>query len=669
MSCGSGVLSMRNAWLLCGAALWLGPTVSFAQETDPPTNPLSPLEELPDLGIEWPEALGTDDPDDPVAIDGEPQADQAVDPAAPRYTVALTGLPFEIEDGARATFDGLSNLAQGDGEAETASQVERRAEADALILAEILRSEGYYAAVVTPRTRVEGGIIAVTLEAEAGTRYVFEEIALPGIEATGPEEARALRGIFGIREGDPVRAEAVIAARARIEVAMGRRGYANATIGEQQVIIDHDRQSAQLTLPIDPGIESRFGAITVIGDPPFPERHVETLARFAPGDRYDAALVVDLRRALISTGLIANLAIDEQVRPDGTVDLEVRLSPAPLRTIAGEAGFETGEGVRAEVNWTHRNFINPEGAITLSGVVGTKEQLAGILYRRSNWKQRDRILTAQIIAGNTERDAYESRYIGAGAGIERVTNFLWQKPWVWSLEALAVATDERDRLEKIDLTFTRAFFIAAVEGALQYDGTDDLLDPTSGFRLGGRLGPELSVELDTLSIGDEAVEAGVRHTYLRSEIEGSAYWPASDDLVVAGRVKVATIVGAPRGDIAPSRRLYAGGGGSVRGYGYQQLGPKDVLGDPIGGRGLTEFSLEARYRFGANRQFGIVPFIDGGRLSDDSWPGTDDWQFGVGLGARYYSSFGPIRLDVGTPINRREGDSRIAVVVSLGQAF
>ena len=108
----------------------------------------------------------------------------------------------------------------------------------------------------------------------------------------------------------------------------------------------------------------------------------------------------------------------------------------------------------------------------------------------------------------------------------------------------------------------------------------------------------------------------------------------------------------------------------MRGYGYQQLGPRDVNGDPIGGRSLAEFALETRIRlsaFGGN--FGIVPFFDGGTLSTRSSPDIRHWQFGAGLGARYYSSFGPIRIDVGTPLNRRPGDSRVAVTVSLGQAF
>jgi translocation and assembly module TamA len=108
----------------------------------------------------------------------------------------------------------------------------------------------------------------------------------------------------------------------------------------------------------------------------------------------------------------------------------------------------------------------------------------------------------------------------------------------------------------------------------------------------------------------------------------------------------------------------------VRGYGYQQLGPKDEDGDPIGGRGLAEFGLEARIRlksFGGN--VGVVPFFDGGSLTSKAFPTTGNWRYAAGLGLRYYSTFGPIRVDVGVPLNRQEGDGPLAVSVSLGQAF
>ena len=102
-------------------------------------------------------------------------------------------------------------------------------------------------------------------------------------------------------------------------------------------------------------------------------------------------------------------------------------------------------------------------------------------------------------------------------------------------------------------------------------------------------------------------------------------------VVLAGRVRLGTIAGANRDAIAPSRRFYSGGGGSVRGYGYQRLGPRDVDGDPIGGRGLAEFAVEARIRlkqFGGN--FGLVPFFDGGSLSTKAFPDVTKWRFADG---------------------------------------
>jgi translocation and assembly module TamA len=194
--------------------------------------------------------------------------------------------------------------------------------------------------------------------------------------------------------------------------------------------------------------------------------------------------------------------------------------------------------------------------------------------------------------------------------------------------------------------------------SLGYDGSDNLLDPTRGFRLSGRLSPELSMR-------------GQRFTYARTQVDASAYHPVSDNVVVAGRIRLGAIFGASDFNIAPSRRFYSGGGGSVRGYGYQQLGPKDVDGDPIGGRGLAEFGLEARIRLRqfAGGNFGIVPFFDGGSLTTRSLPNLSHMRYAAGLGARYYSSFGPIRIDVGVPLNRQKGDGPFAVTVSLGQAF
>ena len=409
-------------------------------------------------------------------------------------------------------------------------------------------------------------------------------------------------------------------------------------------------------MAVVPGGERRFGTVTMTsGERVFDAEHVLDIARFTPGNPYDASALVDLRRALIQTGLVSTVKVEPvEGKEPGTVDIAVGLEPAPPHTIAGELGYGTGEGARAEISWTHRNLFPPEGALTLRGVLGTEEQLASAIFRRNNFNGRDRILTASLTASNLKRNAYQARTFSLAGSLERQTNIFFQKKWTWSLGGELTASDERDVIISTGAPRRRIYFIGALPTTLSYDGSNDLLNPTRGFRLSGRLSPELSLE-------------GTAFGYARVQVDASAYQPLGERVVLAGRVRLGTIAGAPRDAVAPSRRFYAGGGASVRGYGYQDIGPRDPNNDPIGGRSLAEFSIEARVKAFGN--FGLVPFFDGGNIYTGAVPDLTGMRYGAGVGVRYYSNFGPIRIDVGTPLNPQKGDARVAVYVSLGQAF
>ena len=662
-----------NLTMMAGCAGLAFGAAPLCAQVVPPVDPAeldpsAPLDPLPDLGVAWPDMNIPDSA--PPEEQGVAPADaaEAIDTAAEavadsntarRATWSLSGLDGIDEAAAiAAEFEKRSVLQAERKDEGNAAQVDRRARNDAELLAELLRAQGYYDASVEPRIETRTGAYAVELAAVPGARYRFASVELPGLDQAAGDEATRLREAFAVKAGDPVVADKVIAAGVALQIALDERGFATARVGEQDIVVDHEAQVATLVLPVTPGPVATFGTISVTGQPPFSARHVGIIARFKAGDRYEKSEVDDLRRALVATGLVAAVEVRQVPRDEGrTIDLAVKLDPAPMRTIAGEVGYGTGEGFRAEASWQHRNFFNPEGALTVRAVAGTQEQLAAVSLRRNNWRRRDQVLNAQAQASNVDRKAFAAKTLSISGGFERQSNFIWQKKWTWSLGAELIASDERDTVASTGLPRRRTFFIAAIPASLGYDGSDDLLDPTSGFRLGGRISPELSFQ-------------GGTFPYARAQIDASAYRRLSDRVVGAGRVRLGTLLGAGRDDIAPSRRFYSGGGSSVRGYGYQQLGPRDIDGDPIGGRSLAEFSLEARVRLKAlGGNFGVVPFLDGGTLTNSSLPSTRDWQFGAGIGLRYYSSFGPIRLDVGTPINPRSGDSRVAVAVSLGQAF
>ncbi|MEP6784558.1 MAG: BamA/TamA family outer membrane protein [Sphingomonadales bacterium] len=646
--------------LLLGAVSTLSAVPARAQQgapTPPATSsvdgldPETPMAPLPDLGVAWPD-LNTRDP-----LEAEPSA-TAPRNETPRYSVVLTGA--EELPKVRERFDSLSVLRQNDGKPANAAQIDRRARDDVELLDTIMRSEGYYDATILTdiKPAAQGDRVVVTLTVAPGQQYKFETVDVRGIEGTGI--APALETAYGVKPATPVVAEMVLGGQALLIEKLTRSGYPFAKVTDPSIVIDHETRAATLDLNVDPGGKRNFGVIRYEGGtPPFSAKHAEVISRWNPGDLYDQYLVDDFKRAVVATGLVSQVrtrAVEGQT--PGTVDMLTTLDAAPFRTIAGEAGYGTGEGFRVEASWQHRNFIQPEGAVTFRGVAGTREQLLGATLRMGNFGRRDQVLNARLLASNENQVAYQAEKLELAGSLERQTTIIWQKPWSYSFGGELLFSSERNLDIMRGALVRRQFYIGALPLTLSYDGSDNLLDPTRGFRLAARVSPEVSLESNVFG-------------YVRVQLDGSYYRPIGERVVLAGRARFGGIAGASQFSIAPSRLFYAGGGGSVRGFGYQLLGPLNALNEPIGGRSLAEFSLEARVRlpfFGGN--FGVVPFVDAGNVYASSIPDfAGGVRVGAGLGLRYYSNFGPIRIDVGTPIGRRPNESLLAVQVSLGQAF
>jgi translocation and assembly module TamA len=258
--------------------------------------------------------------------------------------------------------------------------------------------------------------------------------------------------------------------------------------------------------------------------------------------------------------------------------------------------------------------------LRVRGILGTAEQLFGVTFRKNNIGGRDKILTIDAYASTIDYGPYDSRTASLVGTFERVSTVLFQKPFSYSAGLELVATAERERDAAGNFGPRQTYFVGAIPLFAQLDTSDDLLDPTEGFRLAARLSPESSRTNDMQSY------------YLRGEVEGTYYLEASERIVLAARAEFASIPGAPLSAIAPSRRLYAGGGGSVRGYDYKGIGPHNSTGDPTGGRSLTELSFEARIRTGLfGGALGVVPFVDAGTVGDDPTPGFDEIKLGAEL--------------------------------------
>jgi translocation and assembly module TamA len=625
----------------------------------PPFPPVpGPVEDTPlgDPALSEPlPPLSAFDVQPPPADAAAAAAGESEEPPPVRYTLVVEGMG---ETDLEGRFRGLSALDDAEGEAVNGAMIAARAQEDQAMAVRLLRSEGYYDAVATSAIEQlpdQPGRLRVTITVAPGNRYNFGAIAINGADT---DPAGMPRQFLPLTTGHPIRAVDVEAAEANVLLRLPQEGYPFPELGLRDILLDPATRTGDYTLPLNPGPRARFAGFTTEGDLAFDATHVGVLARFRRGDLYDRRKVDDLREAMVSTRLFSTVSAEPvltgEAAPDGTqyVNILVRQDAGPSRTLDVSAGYATGEGFRLEGAWEHRNLFPPEGALRIAAIAGTQEQNLSVRFRRNNWGQRDRALLLQFDIGRRDFEAFQGYTTRLYGLISRESTPIWQKRWTYAYGAELLATNEnRDGNAKVSLS--DAYFIGGLVGQLGYDRSNSLLDPTRGFRLLGRVNPEASL-------------GNGKDIYVRNLIEGSAYYPFGESFVLAGRARFGSILGIARDDLAPSRRLYAGGGGSVRGFGYQELGPRDQNNVPLGGRSLAEFSIEGRYRFG---NYGVVAFVDAGQVYESQVPSFSSMRFGVGVGGRVYTNFGPVRLDIATPIARRQGETLINVYVSIGQAF
>ena len=273
-------------------------------------------------------------------------------------------------------------------------------------------------------------------------------------------------------------------------------------------------------------------------------------------------------------------------------------------------------------------------------------------YRLPFFLRRDQDFIANAGFLNQDTDAYTMTSAAAAAGVERRFSRHWSGSLKASIEGGSIKEPDKKR---------REYFMFGVPVGVTYDSTNNLLNATRGQRL-------------MLSATPYTGEYEGNFNILRTRVEGQAFIPVMDDdkLVMALKGVVGMISGEDGWKVPPSVRFYSGGGGSVRGYEYQSLGPRNSDNDPLGGASLLEVSAEARWKF--TPEWGFVAFLDGGTAFENSLGQStqvldEDIRWGAGVGLRYYTAIGPVRFDVATPLNPRSDDESVQFYISIGQNF
>lgn len=570
----------------------------------------------------------------------------------------------------------------------------RRMAADLNPLVDALWSQGYYNAEL--QVVVDGVALRVGAEPNAALVRALEgyrnRSVVPIAIRVQPGPVFALRSISVVetggglspaiadpakisrlKAGDAATSASLRAAQAALVDHLRNQSRPLAKIVELRPVVDHPARSMDVTYVVAPGPVAGFGDISVGETGNIPPAVVRSFIYLEPGDPYSPKELADTRKSIATIPAVGSVRIREAEALDaaGNLPLSLGVTERPKRLFGFSTRYSTIDGPAVKTYWEHRNLFGGAERLRLEGstflaprIDGTKIQEIGDFERsdiggRLSFSFLKPALYGSrydwLLDGTAVRERIgTSRYGGYTARYANVTTAI-QRRFSDTFSVSAGIEVERgqtsDQLGQVDYT------LVGIPLSVKYDSTDSLLDPTRGIRATASVTPYPTFLGSTIGV-------------VQSKASLSAYYALDEDAryVLAGRVGLGSIAGEGLSDIPATRRFYAGGGGSVRGYAYRTLSPLGPDGRLTGGRSLFEGSVEARIKI--TDTIGVVPFFDAGMAFESAVPNFKErLQMAAGLGLRYYTAIGPIRLDVAAPLNPRKGDKPAAVYISIGQAF
>ena len=542
-------------------------------------------------------------------------------------------------------------------------EARRRAREAAENAIAVLRSEGYYAYDVIPEVG-EGDTPPAIVRIAPGPRFQLGMARLEWVGAApDAAAAAAAQAALVLTPGLPARAAAVIGAEGRAVAALQQLGYADARAQPREVTVDHSDHTVTAALRIASGPVARLGSIELTTNGRTRKAWVQALAPWRRGQPYRPEAVAELERRLLDAGVFESVTVSlapaDKTEAGGLRPVIVSLSERKKRTLELGASYGTTEGAGADAKWTRYNMLGRADTISLLARLGKLDSRLQADLSMPHWRSPQQTLTERAAIYRAQTPAYDQSGVTVSADVIH----RWGQNAVFGFSGTYVtwgASVDLSRTEEVHIgTLTplgRDIATFALLADMALDRSDDPLDPRRGWRVGVRVEP-------TLLTGDGVLP------YLKVQGQASGYLPLGDDArtVLAARAKVGSIVNGSVGEVPAPQRFYSGGGGSVRGYGYQEVGPRLADNTPEGGLSLFEGSLEVRHKL--TKDWGIVAFVDAGVIGRSQTPTTDNLSVGAGLGIRYNLGFAPLRVDVAVPVNAKHGEAPFQIYISIGQAF
>jgi outer membrane protein insertion porin family/translocation and assembly module TamA len=521
------------------------------------------------------------------------------------------------------------------------------------------RGHGYYRAHVTysldPDRKRE--TVDVTIAIEEGPAVVVSTVEVTVADAPSAEVRAMLnpKSLVPLEPGDVFDEARYDEGRVRLLGRARSAHFARAQV-TKRARVDVPAGTATIGYTVTLGPPSFLGPVTVDGLTRVEPTVVLREVAFEEGAPFDPALLERTRRNLLRLHLFRAITLVEKGGSEADVPITIRVAEGPWREIRAGVGYDTEEQVRGLLSWRTYNFFGDARQLGVTARASTIRRSIAADLLQPHWpvqKTRTRLLA---LFEDDEQDSFSVTRARLSPRLE----------WAPTPSVLAFAAYriERDHLTSVNGAVERALApeatpdyatLSGMNFGVDWNRTDDLLNPKRGFIVTTQVDPVGSV-------------FGGDSSFLRLQGTLRTYVPLAWRFLLATRLRVGTIEPIDGSHEIPIwERFFAGGVDSVRGYARWRVGP--LAGDdPLGGRSLTDMSLELRRPI--TQAIAVTTFIDAGQLSLRSFdPPTSDFQKGVGAGLQYATPIGPIRLDLGFPLDRQGDDAAFQVYVSVGQAF
>lgn len=563
-----------------------------------------------------------------------PSADETATASAPRIHIDVSGVDNTLADNLRAHL----SLSQETCDAPEwrVNRLFARAENEAR---RALRALGYYAPGLEKRLERLPDCWKASFEVTAGEPVLVEAVT---VRMQGDAEHDAsfadLLSKLPIKPGDPANHAKYEQAKRKISSLAAERGYFDGRFTRSELRIEPIGRKATIDIAYDAGRRYHFGPLTLKQDVLRPEL-VRDFVDYEQGAPYHSDKLLELNRALSDSGYFARVDVrpETEVPDDHEIPVTVELAPRKLHQFMAGAGLTTDAGPRLRLGYENRR-LNRRGHrlnVRASGSLIQRDFTAR--YRipladpRSEWLNFE----SGLLQENTESSETDALKLGVSQTKKRPAGWLETRFIEASREIFEVGRQRG----------TATLLVPGISWSRSI--ADSSLSPDRGHRL--------FVELRG---GTESLLSDAN--FLRARM--SAVWlrrfPWGGRIITRGEFGAMQV---NRFDaLPPSLRFFAGGDNSVRGYEFQSLGPEDAGGNVIGGNFLAVGSVE--YEHPVAEKWSVAAFVDSGNAFSDT-ARNNGFNTGIGVGARWASPIGPVRIDLAHPL---DDDTLVRLHLRLG---